>query len=76
MQRLKKAMMPLIANDGHPPAEWRDHALVGNWPDHREYHVGAVISSSSVASLGPVGTRRSWLFGLERTPTCLADLFE
>ena len=29
MQRLKEAMMLLIANDGPLPAEWRDHELEG-----------------------------------------------
>lgn len=40
MRRLKAAMMLLIADDGLLPAEYRDHALTGNWSHHRECHVG------------------------------------
>jgi mRNA interferase YafQ len=40
MRQLKEAMMSLIANDGPLPPEWRDHALTGDWADHRECHVG------------------------------------
>ena len=40
MRQLKEAMLLLIANDGPLPAEWRDHALTGEWSDHRECHVG------------------------------------
>ena len=40
VRQLKEAMVLLIANDGPLPAEWRDHALVGNWADHRECHIG------------------------------------
>ena len=40
MGRLKDVMMLLIANDGPLPSEWRDHALTGDWADHRECHVG------------------------------------
>jgi len=39
MNRLKKAMLLLIANDGPLGAEWLDHALKGNWADHRECHI-------------------------------------
>jgi len=38
MQRLKAAMLLLIANDGPLPAEWLDHELSGEWADHRECH--------------------------------------
>ncbi len=38
MQRLKEAMLLLIANDGPLPAEWLDHELQGEWSDHRECH--------------------------------------
>ena len=38
MQRLKEAMMLLIANEGALPAEWLDHELEGEWADHRECH--------------------------------------
>jgi mRNA interferase YafQ len=40
MQRLKAVMMLLIANDEPLGAEWLDHALKGDWADHRECHVG------------------------------------
>lgn len=38
MTRLKEVMMLLLANDGSLPAEWLDHALEGEWADHRECH--------------------------------------
>ena len=40
MQRLKEAMMLLIANDAPLGAEWRDHPLKGEWVDHQECHIG------------------------------------
>lgn len=40
MRRLKEAMVLLIANDAPLPPEWRDHALMGDWADHRECHIG------------------------------------
>ncbi|HMT93907.1 type II toxin-antitoxin system YafQ family toxin [uncultured Thiothrix sp.] len=40
MKQLKEAMLLLIANDEPLPAEWLDHALVGDWNDHRECHIG------------------------------------
>jgi mRNA interferase YafQ len=40
MNRLKEAMLLLIANDGLLGPEWRDHALGGDWDGHRECHVG------------------------------------
>ena len=40
MTRLKAAMLLLIANDAPLGAEWRDHALKGDWADHRECHIG------------------------------------
>ena len=33
-------MLLIVANDGPLPAQWRDHALRGEWADHRECHVG------------------------------------
>ena len=33
-------MLALIANDAPLGPEWLDHALVGEWADHRECHVG------------------------------------
>ncbi|MBX9907180.1 MAG: type II toxin-antitoxin system YafQ family toxin [Beijerinckiaceae bacterium] len=40
MVQLKSAMMLLVANDGPLGAEWLDHALKGEWADHRECHIG------------------------------------
>ena len=40
MGQLKQAMLLLIANDGPLGAEWQDHALKGDWADHRECHIG------------------------------------
>ena len=40
MRNLKDAMLLVIANEGSLPAEWRDHALTGDWADHRECHIG------------------------------------
>ena len=38
MQRLKQAMMLVIANEGALPEEWLDHELQGEWADNRECH--------------------------------------
>lgn len=40
LNRLKEAMLMLVANDAPLGPEWLDHALKGNWADHRECHVG------------------------------------
>jgi mRNA interferase YafQ len=40
MRDLKSAMLLLIANDEPLPAEWLDHALKGEWADHRECQIG------------------------------------
>ncbi len=40
MNRLKEAMLLLIANDGPLGPEWLDHQLKGEWAGHRECHVG------------------------------------
>ena len=40
MNRLKEAMMLLIANDGPLGPEWLDHPLSGEWAGHRECHIG------------------------------------
>lgn len=40
MNRLKKAMLLLTANDGPLGSEWRDHPLIGEWEGHRECHIG------------------------------------
>ena len=40
LNRLKEAMLLLIANDAPLGPEWRDHPLKGAWIDHRECHIG------------------------------------
>jgi mRNA interferase YafQ len=40
MRQLKEVMLLLVANDGPLGPEWLDHALKGEWADHRECHVG------------------------------------
>lgn len=40
MNRLKEAVMLLIANDGMLSPEWLDHALTGVWGGYRECHIG------------------------------------
>lgn len=40
LHRLKEVTLLIVANDGPLPAQWRDHALRGEWADHRECQVG------------------------------------
>jgi mRNA interferase YafQ len=40
LARLKEAMLLLIAADAPLSPEWLDHALKGDWVDHRECHIG------------------------------------
>lgn len=40
MNRLKEAMLLLIANGGPLGPEWLDHPLGGDWEGHRECHIG------------------------------------
>jgi mRNA interferase YafQ len=40
MNRLKEAMLSLIANDGPLGPEWLDHPLKGEWAGCRECHIG------------------------------------
>lgn len=40
MNRLKEAMLLLMANTGPLGPEWLDHPLKGAWDGHRECHVG------------------------------------
>src|SRR3546814_20285719 len=40
MNQHKEAMMLLIANDAPLGPEWLDHALQGDWSDHRQCHLG------------------------------------
>lgn len=40
MNKLKEAMLLLIANDAPLGPEWLDHPLKGDWQGHRECHIG------------------------------------
>ena len=40
MNRLKFAMLLLIANDEPLPPEYLDHELTGEWKGYRECHIG------------------------------------
>ena len=40
MNRLKEAMILLIANDAPLPPEYLDHELAGDWKGFRECHIG------------------------------------
>jgi mRNA interferase YafQ len=40
MNRLKEAMLLLIANEGPFGPEWRDHPLGGEWEGYRDCHIG------------------------------------
>ena len=40
MNRLKEAMLLLVAGEVPLGPEWADHPLVGDWEGHRECHVG------------------------------------
>jgi mRNA interferase YafQ len=40
MNRLKEAMLLLIANEGPLGPEWLDHPLKGEWAGNRECHIG------------------------------------
>jgi mRNA interferase YafQ len=40
MNRLKEAMLLLIANEAPLGPEWLDHPLKGAWERHRECHIG------------------------------------
>ena len=39
MNRLKEAMLLLIANNGPLLPEWRDHSLEGDWDGYPECHI-------------------------------------
>ena len=39
MNRLKEAMLLLIANESPLGPEWLDHPLGGDWEGHRECHI-------------------------------------
>ncbi len=40
MNRLKEAMLLLVANDAPLGPEWKDHPLKGEWAGTRECHIG------------------------------------
>ncbi len=40
MNRLKEAMLLLIANNNPLGPEWLDHPLGGDWKGYRECHIG------------------------------------
>jgi mRNA interferase YafQ len=40
MNRLKKVMLLLIENSEPLPPQYLDHALTGEWANHRECHIG------------------------------------
>jgi mRNA interferase YafQ len=40
LNRLKEAMLLLIANDEPLGPEWLDHPLKGDWIGHRDCHIG------------------------------------
>lgn len=40
LNRLKEAMLLLIANDAPLGPEWLDHSLKGEWAGYRECHIG------------------------------------
>jgi mRNA interferase YafQ len=40
MNKLKEAILLVIANDGPLGPEWLDHPLGGDWSGHRECHIG------------------------------------
>jgi mRNA interferase YafQ len=40
LNRLKEAMLLIIANHEPLGPEWLDHPLKGDWTDHRECHIG------------------------------------
>ena len=43
MMLLNAAMLLLVANEAPLDPEWLDHALKGEWTDHRECHIGGEI---------------------------------
>src|SRR3546814_3752970 len=57
MNQLKEAMMLLIANDAPLGPEWLDHALKGDWSDHRECHIGGDFLQIGRASCRERGCR-------------------
>ena len=73
MNRLKAVMLLLVANDAPLPPEWLDHALTGEWANHRECHAGGDFLL--IYRLAVNGKRKSETVYFTRTGTH-ADLFE
>ena len=71
MRRLKEAMILIVANDAPLGPEWRDHALQGEWADHRECHVGGDFLL--IYRLNGAGTNEQVIFVRAGSH---ADLFE
>lgn len=71
MRRLKALMVQLIANDEPLGPEWLDHALKGEWADHRECHIGGDFLL--IFQLQGAGTNETVIFVRAGTH---AELFE
>ena len=58
MPCLKRVKRLIADNDAPLPPEWKDHALKGQWSNHRECHVGGnfLLIRRIDDSLGPSGT--------------------
>lgn len=68
LNRLKEAMLQLIANGSPLGQEWKDHSLKGGWEGHRECHIGGdFLLVYSVNELGKIVFTRAGTH---------ADLFE
>ncbi len=73
MNRLKEAMLLLIENTVPLPPEWLDHALAGNWTNHREwpYRRGMRWVKHALHALGQVLQSRTCVIA---RPVLLQDL--
>lgn len=49
------AMKILVNNDGPIDSIWKDHALTGNWSDHRELHIKGDLLLIYTLSNSPKG---------------------
>jgi mRNA interferase YafQ len=58
MNRLKQAMLLLIAGDAPLGPEWKDHPLKGEWSGARECHIGGdfLLIYQLDESAGPGGS--------------------
>lgn len=71
MNRLKEAMILLVANEAPLGPEWLDHPLKGQWSEHRECHIGGDF----LLIYRVDDTKKPGLIVFVRTGTH-ADLFE